>query len=260
MNLFPELKTPYFIYAPPWSHESSGVRALHLLCHALNESGQRAYLIPVNSWYATNPALNTPVMNDEHLAYYDLKGIEPIAVYPEIVMDNPFRLKKVVRWLLAPAGAYGGPAKYPEEDKVYGYTRDVADKYGTEKVLCLPTFDTTVFYPPEEGAKRVGDCFYSYKYDKIFGNKLPEETRTMTRCAGEWDIVADILRNYEKCYVYEMSEIMVNAALCGCDVIPVGVDLPGAFFNTDGRLVPQKVLLENFEWQLKLFIEESQRW
>lgn len=251
LNLFPEPKIPYFIYAPPWTHESSGVRALHLLCHALNESGQRAYLIPVNTWYFTNPALNTPVITDEQLAWYGLKGIEPIAVYPDIVQGNPFKLKKVVRWLLAPAGSYGGDQTFAEADKVYGYTKDIADP-----VLCLPTFDGSIFYPKNDVRK--GACYYSHKYDKIHGNKLLPLTDGMIRCMGTSEEVAAILRSHEECYIYERSEIYVLARLCGCKPVPVLTNY------WDGKMPeefnqPQSVLHDNFEWQLKHFIEDTQR-
>lgn len=260
INLFPELKTPYFIYAPPWAHESSGIRALHLLCHALNNSGQRAYLVPVNTWFYVNPALDTPILSDDHLAAYDLKGIKPIAVYPEIVQGNPFKLDKVVRWVLAPVGAYGGDKTFPETDKVFGYTKDLA-----EPVLCLPTFDTTVFYPPPAGSERKGACYYAHKYDKIHGNPLLTELKDATRCVGTPEEVAAILRCSEVCFLYERSEIMVNAELCGCPVLPLVTDYwngdrPKEFFKEDGTLVPQQELHDTFEWQLRQFVEETQRW
>lgn len=251
LNLFPETRIPYFIYAPPWTHISSGVRALHLLCHALNESGQRAYLVPVNMVFYSNPDLNTPILNEEHAAWYNIKGIDPIAIYPDIVQGNPFKAKKVVRWLLAPAGDYGGDKAFPETDKIYGYTKNIA-----EPVLCLPTFDRSTF--KSASSERGGSCFYSFKYDKIHGNTLLPLTDGMTRCEGTAEEVARILQTHEDCYIYERSEIFVLAKLCGCKPVPVLTDywdgkMPEEFKKT------QDQLHENFDWQLKLFIEETQR-
>lgn len=259
LNLFPEVKTPYYFFSYPWDEHSSGARCLHLLCHALNESGQRAYLVPVNTWFHTNRALNTPVLNEEHNALYANFGPEPIVIYPDIVEGNPFKSKKAVRWLLAPAGAYGGSKTFPDTDKVYGYTKDLA-----EKVLCLPTFDQRIFYPPKV-ENRSGDCFYAHKYDKIHGNKLLPLTDGMTRCEGTPEQVSDMLRSYKNCYVYERSEILINAKLCGCTIRPVLTNywdgkLPEEFFDKDKNLVSQNVLLENFEKQLRIFIEDTQTW
>lgn len=259
LTLFPEAKTPYIIWMPPWDDKSSGVRALHLLCHALNESGQRAYLLPVNMVTYTNPVLNTPLLNEEHLAFYVSKGIEPVYIYPDVVKGNPFQASRVVRWLLAPAGAYGGDASFPGTDRIYGYTRDLG-----EKVLCLPTFDERIFCPPHAAA-REGDCYYAHKYDRIHGNKLLPLTENMQRCEGRPEHVAEILRTHTRCYIYERSEILVNAKLCGCGIIPVVTSywdgsLPKEFFKPDGSLIPQWELLDSFERQLANFTRETQEW
>lgn len=244
IDLFPELKVPYFVWGPPWTHESSGVRTLHLLVHALNSVGQRAYLVPVNTVYYTNPALDTPVLNDEHAAYYTLHGIDPIVVYPDIVAGNPFNGKKVVRYLLAPRGAYGGDKEFSVTDKVYGYTKALA-----EDVLCIPTFDQRIFHSPPYETKREGACYYAHKYDKIHGNALLPITDGATRLVGEPEKLADILRKSSVCYVYEHSEIIINAALCGCPVVlvrtPYFNELPKDGFKFYGvRWSDQPVLVE----------------
>lgn len=263
INLFPEDKKPYFLWAPPWDENSSGVRALHMLCHALNEVGQRAYLIPVNMMFGFNPALNVHILDQNIAMYYQAKGIEPIFIYPDVVTldkDQELDDKKIVRWLLAEAGAYGGDKVFPPKHKVYGYTKNIH-----EKVLCLPTFDERIFYPPKDAAERKGICFYSHKYDKIHGYTLPDYTDGMTRCEGTPEQVADILRTHKECHVFERSEILVNAALCGCQVVRVETgywdgELPEEFFEKDGSLVQQWRLRYNFENQLASFIQETQEW
>lgn len=263
LNLFPDDKKPYFLWAPPYDENSSGVRALHLLCHALNEVGQRAYLIPVNMMFGFNPALNVHILDQNIAMYYQAKGIDPIFIYPDVVTldkDQELDDKKIVRWLLAEAGTYGGDKVFPPKHKVYGYTKNIH-----ENVLCLPTFDERVFHMPVEPHGRKGFCFYSHKYDKIHGNPLQALTYGMTRCEGTPEQVAEILRTHEACYIYERSEILVNAALCGCKVVPIVSDywngeLPEEFFNEEGSLVPQWRLRYDFEKQLMAFIQETQEW
>lgn len=258
-DLFPDPKIPYYVWAPPWDNNSSGIRCMHLLTHALNQSGQRAYLVPVNMVFKTNPALNTPVLNEEHQYFYHNRGVEPIMVYPEVVRGNPFEGKKVVRWLLAPAGLYGGDKVFASTDKVYGYTKDL-----NPNVLCLPTFNEKIFYPPKEGIRK-GGCYYAHKYKTVHGNALLPITDGMTPCVGSPEQVAEILRTHEVCYVYERSEILVTAAMCGCKVEPIKTEywngrLPEEFFDAQGDLVPQYLLRYHFKNQLAEFIKETQAW
>jgi hypothetical protein len=46
----------FYIFAPPYTYMSSGIRCLHLLCDHLNRLGYRAYL----NTRRTSPKLNTP--------------------------------------------------------------------------------------------------------------------------------------------------------------------------------------------------------
>lgn len=218
MNLFPKIQTPYYIWAPPYTHESSGVRILHLFVHALNESGQKAYLLQLPDM-AVNPHLNTPIISTEEYNFYRNCKIEPVVIYPDVVQGNPMSVRKVVRYLLADAGKYGGDRAFPEGNKVYGYTTSIARNAGSDLVLCLPSFDTNVFYPPKSTERRQGSCFYSHKYDLIHGNKLLDISRDSTRLVGTPGQLAEILRKSEVCYVYEVSEVAINAELCGCPVV-----------------------------------------
>lgn len=232
MNLFPESKVPYFIYTPSYTHTSSGVRTLHLLCHALNEMGSRAYLYPDNPvGFASNPNLNTPVLiqKPEWVNYYT----DFIAVYSDIVQGNPLGAKKVVRYLLAPAGQYGGPSVFPESDMIWGVMPSIA-----ENVLLIPTSDPNVFFDTYQ--LRQGSCFYAHKYDKIHGNELLPITKDSIRLEGSLEEIADILRGSEVCYSYEPSSIMTEAALCGCPVIAIRTP----YFNH----IPVTPMLGNVRW------------
>lgn len=278
--MLPINSTPYFIYAPAYTHISSGVRALHLLCHFLNEAGEKAYLVPDKiEGYAINPYLNTPLVEMQHVNYCNTCGVEPIFVYPDIVIGNPHGSKKVVRWLLAHAGKYGGDKTFPETNKIWGYTTLIAHDAKTENVLFLPTYDTNIFYLPEKDIAREGACFYSHKYDKIHGNTLLPISGGAIRLEGAPEQLAEILRRSKICFVYELSEIITNAELCGCEVILVRTsyfkDLADSldFEHAGARWSdePDKVCKSNAWWelehawarfrkQLTYFITETQSW
>ena len=229
MNLFPKQTIPYIICAPSYTTRSSGVRMIHMLCHLLNESGQRAYIQPANfagpaDTYATNPTLNTPLIWDhpQVLAYMNDEHIAPIAVYPDTVQGNPLNTRRVVRWRMEPPGAYRPESVFAATDNVWGTTPAYA-----RKVLYLPVSDPAIFFPPAI-PNRSGECYYSHKYDRIFHNALPGSTSAQTRLEGSLDQIASILRRSTVCHLYELSSIIVEAALCGC---PVEL-MRSSFFNS----------------------------
>lgn len=245
MNLFPKVQRPYFIYAPSYTHISSGVRTLHLLCHALNEVGQKAYIVPdypQSGDYCTNPSLNTPLLEGQHTNFYK-QFLNGIVIYPDIVRGNPIGANNVVRYLMAPAGAYGGDAIFSDTDNIWGGLPSVA-----KKILRIPVSDTSIFFDgfPITGvpgyhtySKRNGSCFYSHKYE-MHGNQLLEMPPDCERICGTLEQCADILRSKEVCYLYELSSIITEAALCGCPVVLRRTD----YFNT----IDQTCMMGNVRW------------
>ncbi len=270
INLFPKTTRPYFIYAPGYTDISSGVQTLHLLCHSLNESGQKAFLIPENPHgFATNPALNTPVLTPQYQNFFNQNECHPIAVYPDTVRGNPFNAKHVVRMLLAPRGAYGGDSIFPDENQIWGALPSIA-----ENVLRLPVADPNIFY--NNNSPRSGSCFYAHKYDRIHGNALMPITDGMKRLEGTPQELAEILRASESCYLYELTAVITEAALCGC---PVKL-IRSPYFNKidtscmmgdvswdDGEIVKEcsdylpeyQRFIDDFQSQLANFIEKSQQ-
>lgn len=277
INLFPKSQVPFLVWSPPWTHTSSGVRTLHLLVHALNESDQKAYIIPSSyTGFVLNPALNTPLLSIQHQNFYEQNFI---AVYSDVVRGNPFNAKHVVRYLLAPRGAYGGDAVFPDSDQIWGALPSLA-----ENVLRLPVSDTGIFYPPSALGKydgvdihqdRVGTCFYSHKYEMHGNQPLLDITGSSTRLTGSLEKLADILRKSERCYLYELTSAITEAALCGCPVTLIRTP----YFNTidpacmmgdvqwsDGEVVKQcdnyfpeyQKFIDDFPAQLENFIEKTQ--
>ena len=266
MQLFPKVTSPYYVAAPSWTHKSSGVRVLHLLVHALNESGQKAYLIPFdNGNFCRNPHLNTPLLDSNYEQFYNYLEIEPIIIYPEIVRGNPYNGKKVVRYLLAEPPE-DSKKRFLPSDRIYNYRSDMGSPF-----LCIPTFDSSVFYPPfavvpsGDGVtarlhQRSGTCFYSCKYEAL-GNKLLPVTENSIRLEGSPNRIADILRNSEKMYVYEHSEISVLARMCGC---PVEEIVTPYWKGTDDDWHFAKGDIGTWIWdldiQLQDFIQDTQEW
>lgn len=272
-TMFPRQTLPYYIWAPSYTHASAGVRALHLLCHLLNSHEQKAYLIPDNYIaYATNAFLDTPLLPAQHQNFY---GSSFIAVYPDVVRGNPLNAKHIVRWLLAPKGAYGGDSEFLSTDMVYGY----APGY-VEDTLFIPLTDPDIFYPPEDSGEAVppersGSCFYSHKYE-MHGNTPDLHPADAVRLVGSPHELSGILRKSKVCYVYELSEVIVEASLCGCPVVLVRTPyfnkaaLPcevGGVRWSDGEVVSDVVdyigkyfrVFADVDGDIKRFIHKTQR-
>lgn len=106
------MKNPIFLVAAPsYTNESGGAMVLHQLCHLLNEIAE-AYVVPmprgsVINWlnidhveqlvaaeknqlanFKTCPSLNTPIFS----SYPGLDLEACVAVYPEVVLGNPFQM------------------------------------------------------------------------------------------------------------------------------------------------------------------------
>lgn len=231
-SLFPAPTIPYIIVAPAYNKVSAGVRALHLLCHSLNLSGQRAYMYihPRVMWDGrdcTCPELCTPLVTQEIVDWFEAEGRHPIVVYPEVIAGNPLNAALVVRWMLNYPGLLGGDASYAPEEVVYAYSKRLARSVGLgdERVLFLPTSDQAIFYPPPEGAKREGSCFYATKYQLHHGGKLlpitqgsVEITRDLPTSQTKQEI-AELFRRSEVFYAYEDTALAIEAGLCGCPTV-----------------------------------------
>lgn len=173
---------PYWVVAPPYTHASSGVRVLYKLMDALAARGHELALRP-----------------------------DSIVIYPDVTRGNPLRARNVVRYLLAPAGKYGGSANFPRTDMVWGYGKKLA-----EDVLFIPVSDPQIFYSVDNSL-RVRRCFYSHKYE-MHGNKTQSDSGDVIRLFGTLREVAFMLRQSARCFVYELSSVIHEAALCGCPV------------------------------------------
>lgn len=252
-ELFPTPSTPYIIVSPKYNPASAGIRALHMLCHSLNVSGQRAYLsvfpqmVSDDANLYTTPELLTPLLTPAIARQIEASGRTPIVLYAETVHGNPLNATTVVRWILNYPGKLGGDTTYAESEILYAYSKHLADHVGLphERVIFLPTSDPRIFYPPPEGSPRSGSCFYAAKYQENHGGKLlpiTEGSFEITR-GGKGKLskpeIADLLRRSEVFYAYEDTALAIEAGMCGCPTVfipsdymqkPLGLDDLG----TDG--------------------------
>ena len=114
------------IAAPSYDNRGGGCTVLHQLCHLLNNITD-AYVVPmpmgnIVNWlnhgdinqivqnqksivqaFKTCPNLNTLLFTIQD---FDINSF--VAVYPEIVLGNPFRSTNIARWILYHGGFHTG--------------------------------------------------------------------------------------------------------------------------------------------------------
>ncbi|MDO8892021.1 MAG: glycosyltransferase [Sulfurimicrobium sp.] len=218
-NLFQATSSPYYIFALDFLQQSAGIRALHYLCHALNESGQEAYV----TCKVTAPHLRTPILSNKAREQHQATGRTPIVVYPEIISGNPLAGGIVVRWMLNKPGHIAGDKYFQDDDLIFAYDPHYFPAGMRGEMLHIPTSDSTIFNNdnnPDDNA-RESVCFYAHKY-LVYGGKLTEHVKSAISLCRDQRLtpseIAGVLRRSKLLYVYEPTALIAEALLCGCPV------------------------------------------
>ena len=229
MTISPTWKgRPYFIYANDYIYKSAGVKLMHYLCHLINESGYRAYITPCR----ISPILNTPILNNDVIEYYQSINIEPIAIYGERVEGNPLNAKSVVRYLCNYINHFNDIVSYNDNDFILSYSVGMNNLTEKEIVLHIPLVDTNVFKYSDENIVRNGSLVYAGKYVDVHGGELLPEHKEFYRITRNINSetpleLKKLFQESEILYVYENTALTIEAILCGCPVVLV----PNKYFD-----------------------------
>ncbi len=217
-ELFSKRPQPYYIHAPDYRRSSSGIRVMHMLCDALNRSGQEAYI----SAGVLNPELITPRLSVDIIVQHRNQGLNPIAVYPEITDGNPLNCNTVVRYILNQPGFVEGRGIFASEDVLFSYTKPLLlPGMDEDRVLYLPAPDLRIFCPPSDSTKRIPGkvCYYQGRRGqaRLDPALLPPDAIEITSSwPDSWESLVDLFQRCEYFYCTEASALAGEAALCGC--------------------------------------------
>lgn len=208
------MNKPYIFFPKPYHHYSGGVRALHFLCHYLNEAGERAYMTA----YPLNPRLNTPYLDDV-AARVMVDTEEAIVIYPERVKGNPYSAETVVRFLLHEPDYFDGSHLHGEDEIVVAFTEEVAPEgLESEKILNIPCIETDIFNQLSNYSERVGYLYYVGKGEYTGEEPVGSEELSVTNFKTRED-VADALKRSKGLFLYDGYTLLDSEAkLCGCPV------------------------------------------
>lgn len=246
---------PYIIVAPHFSHNSAGIRALHSLCHRLNEKGFPAYSTGGIPWRIEG------FSSEQHISSIpreQLKEIqrEGIVVYPDITPGNPLRFNNVVKWWL------GITYESPTYMETFSYAPNHNVQHQADHNLCI-WYMEKCFTLPEEGAPRPNTCFRVHKGAHL--PRIPETAPPCIEIAGghSRQALATLLQTSSIFYSYDdLSTISIEARLCGCPVKVIGytcVDkehfVTGPFSNYAQAIPGEPINLPKLKSEIPLFLE-----
>ena len=197
-------RRPYLIWSYAYSHASAGPKALHRLCHELNDEGLEAYV----GWPEVNPEWNTPY----HAA--PLAG-DWCAVYPEIVSGNPWNAPHVARWVLnVPGLLRGGDKEYDPSEMVFSWSSTFLDGV---PLLFLPAIELDIY--TDRGEPREGMLYYVGKGlqgDVVGAQPITRAMREDRYALADALNHATLLKSFDP-----VSAMNYIALLCGCPVLIV---------------------------------------
>jgi hypothetical protein len=219
----------FIIWAVEYTHKSDEARAIHRLCHLLNEAGYSARLLPSRPDlpFATNPEWNTPL-------HFGPVG-RSIVIYPEIVSGNPLNAERVVRWVLNLPGKPGGDACCADGEMGFVYepewlstvNRTLDTALAPERVLTVPILDPKHVYPDPQIKKNI-DCVFTYRgkhLRKRFPISNEHELVDVEENTPSMAALGLLLRRTRTLYSYDHGSVVVREAMiCGANVLVMDDD------------------------------------
>jgi hypothetical protein len=232
-RLYGPIKNPFYIYVPRWIDSSAGIKALHLLCHALNEIGEMAFLVICEEAHENRPRVNgllkTPVLTQEIADAHFKAGLTPITIYSETIPGNPINAPFVVRFIANYIGLLGGPEDFLKDEFIVAYSEKLAihtaSKLNREDVYTLffHAIDPRPFESKIEKEEFL--LIYAAKYRIFSGDpefkskfKTIEITRDGPNAQSRGEVI-DLLRRASGLVCFENSAIVMEAILSGTPAI-----------------------------------------
>ena len=286
-------KQLFYIYTPAIRLNSAGIRVLHYLCDALNESGQEAWLVlhnPKENINPVDPELNTPIISQNQVDKHLAEGRTPTVIYSETVPGNPLKAKRVIRYLLHFPGALGGSKNFNSDEWLIAYSKKIMDSVDNcNESLFLPAIKTSELPAVSEKDPNL-HLMYAGKYRAFVGEPvnptgldLLEIHRDGPKRQSRTEVL-DLLSRASSIYVWENTSIAIEAVLLSavCIFVPnpfLGELIAEHELGRDGiatSLVPAEIeraretlpnakvkyekAQQNFRRQLENIIKIHQKW
>lgn len=209
----------FYIYAPQYTPLSSGIRVLYILCDQLNKFGYESY---VTSVYNGTEFL-APNITADVIEKHKKLGKRQVAIYPEIMMDNPLQSKYVIRWLLNRPNNFlqNWLGDFPEDEFIVHHDESFKPFWIKSTKQYIPHIDRSIFNTQDCSINRKGVIIYEHRnkidseYIKKFDNIQYISSKKPLgplECANLYKTSAALI-------VAERTAAFGEAALCGCPTV-----------------------------------------
>jgi hypothetical protein len=221
------------------------VRALHRLCHWLNEAGYEAYVETTT----VHPDWHERVADE---AIQRELARDGIVVYPEVEEGNKLGARRVARFILNIPGLIRGSGVFDGSELLFGYCRLMRRYLPDDRnILTVPVVDQGVFRVDRE-RRRAGGVYWVGKGADGPGPEVEWMTEITLDWPASWDALADLFRGRTIFVSYaNYTQLLVEARLCGCPaaVIPNGrynrfellFDTPGGIYGLAWGLAAHEI-------------------
>jgi hypothetical protein len=216
----------FIIFIKQFNYQSGGIVVLFNLAKNLIK-----YKQIVKIYDSSKSCKKNHICNEYYQNNFPLDD-DCIVIYPEIVKDNPLKLKKVIRWILAPVGQNSNKSivdTWGKNDLVYYFNHEEKNSTNTRfyKMLnCLYLNKNIKMY---NFKKRSGYCFTYRKAKKFHNNGFelihPKNSVEIKKNTTQDEYIK--IFNSKKYFIcYDSNTfLVVIAALCGC--VPIIVPVKG---------------------------------
>lgn len=207
----------FVIYAPgPYSPYGGGSIALHKLCHNIASLGEKAYIVTAEK----NPNYLGEMVLDSKIAQAKELCKNGIAIYPEVIVGNPFEANHVMRWILYHNRTIGNHGVYGEKDLIYKYAPEFKLRYDRPINGYLRAFELNLDIFIDKGYNRKGTCHVYRKmhYDSI--KRIHDNSSIKIDGYAELGGNNFLVEQFNNCEMFisydQACYLNVMAALCGC--------------------------------------------
>jgi hypothetical protein len=215
---------PIYIWAPPYSPLSGGIRAMNLLCYHLNRLGYDAY---INVETDNNHVSPVPLRYLDPLTreFHAQQQREPVQVYPEAIGGNPENAKFVVRYLLNKPGLLAGEWSPGKDDYFLTYAPEHVPDQKQAFDLFMPLVDRSIYFPPASDQPRDGFAIFLNRRPPPDPSCLPNWLRpqiflSLKQPRSHLE-VAQVYRRSRAMVIGERSSAIFEALSCGCPVVGI---------------------------------------
>jgi hypothetical protein len=216
------MKNKFVFFIPPFTEQSAGIVCCHHMADEMAKMGEEVFVVPFEVGFKTQDRKFSykTASKDE---VFRMEGA--VAVYPEVIHDNPLEIRNVARLILNRDGLLSGK-KVGRNNGEFIVSFSKVYEYGDflihDIIFPLEIFNLEGALPNEE---RKLTLLYAGKNGEFIG-KVEPPAMFLTRTFGKQDEVAWLLKRAKILYSADpMCFLNHEALLCGC--APVITDFSG---------------------------------